>query len=138
MKVDYGVLVIHCSDPRFQDAFHNFIRNDLGLERYALIAVPGGPQLLTALEYLPKFAWAGWRWLKFLDKLGNTERVVLIAHEDCRWYQEMGLALSLPAEQKQDLDLRAAAAALKERFRTTRVDLYFARRQDGRFLFHAL
>ncbi len=37
-----GVLVIHCSDGRFQPHFQDFLRRDLGVEHYTLVAVPGG------------------------------------------------------------------------------------------------
>ncbi len=43
MPQEDGVLVIHCSDPRYQIAFQDFLRNKLGLDHYALIAVPGLP-----------------------------------------------------------------------------------------------
>jgi hypothetical protein len=125
-----GVLVIHCSDPRYQGPFHDFLSKRLRLERYALMAVPGGPQLLAELVFLPKFAWAGWRWMKFLKNLGATDRVVLIAHEDCRWYHE--LPLDAPVRDQQVRDLKSIEAALKERVATVSVEKYYAR-LDGDF-----
>ncbi len=123
-------LVIHCSDPRYQPHFQEFLDRGLNLGHYALIAVPGGPQFMTLAEYLPKFAWSGWRWLKFMERVASPERIILIAHEDCRWYVDMGFAAD-PARlrEKQVGDLRVVREAVRERFRT-RVDLYYAR-MDG-------
>lgn len=138
MIAESGSLVIHCSDPRYQAAFHDFIRQDLRLDRYALVAVPGGPQLLTALEYLPKFGWSGWRWLKFLRKLGATGRVVLIAHDDCRWYQELPPDMSVPPRERQLRDLRFVCAGVRERLGTNNVEIYYARLEGGRAVFEAI
>lgn len=137
MTEDTGVLVIHCSDPRFQGAFHEFLTRELRLDNYALLAVPGGPQFLTALEYLPKFSWTGWRWMKFLRKLGNTGRVVLIAHEDCRWYSELPLVGGL-LRDRQTRDIRAVCAQLGERAGASRVESYYARMDGGRISFEPI
>ncbi len=124
MSTEPGVLVIHCSDPRFQAGFHDFLRCRLGLERYGLIAVPGGPGVLAETALMPKFGWAGWRWLKFMEKLGTCERVILIAHEDCRWYAE---ALLAPGRDRQLHDLREVRDALVEQVAPAKVELYYAR-----------
>ncbi len=139
MSVESGVLVIHCSDPRYQAPFNDFLRNQLRLDRYALLAVPGGPQFLTLGEYLPKFSWTGWRWVKFLGDLGNAARVIMIAHDDCRWYLD-GRFGTAPANlrEKQAKDLRDVCAALRERFGEVRVELYYARMEKGRAVFDTL
>ena len=85
-SAESDVIVVHCSDARFQPHFQDFLKQGLGVERYLLLAVPGGPQFLTLTEYLPKFSWVGWRWLKFLADLSKPRRVILIGHGDCRWY----------------------------------------------------
>ncbi len=138
MNGEAGVLVIHCSDPRYQDAFHDFLHNQLRLERYALLAVPGGPQFLTAIEYLPKFGWAGWRWVKFLGKLGTTGRVILIAHDDCRWYHDMCIGLGGSVRDRQLGDMRAVSLDLKERAGTANVETYYARLDNGKARFERL
>ena len=134
-----GVVVIHCSDGRFQPWFQDFLRRDLGVEHYSLIAVPGGAQFLTLVEYLPKFAWAGWRWMKFLADLAAPARVILIAHEDCRWYLDTRFGIP-PRDPrgKQVQDLQSARAALVERFGKLPVELYYARLSDGSVVFERL
>jgi hypothetical protein len=133
------VLVMHCSDGRFQPHFQDFLRRDLGLEHYTLVAVPGGVHFLTLVEYLPKFSWAGWRWVKFLVDLAPPARVILIAHEDCRWYRDsrFGLTAADP-RAKQVADLQATRTGLAERFGKVPVELYYARIAGERVVFERL
>jgi hypothetical protein len=139
VSVESGVLVIHCSDPRFQAPFREFVRNQLGVERYALLAVPGGPHLLAPSEDLPKFPWVGWQWVRFLGKLGNSARVILIAHDDCRWYQDARFAAA-PAglRARQIRDLEEVSARLRERFGDARIERYYARREGEGAVFEKL
>ncbi len=139
MNGESGVLVIHCSDSRFQLPFQDFLRGELGLKGYSLVAVPGGPQFLTLAEYLPKFAWAGWRWVKFLMDLGSHQRVILIAHEDCRWYQDQRFWHQDPSlRDKQVRDLKHVRAGLQERFGNLKVELYYARYRDKQVAIEAV
>ena len=123
-----GVVVIHCSDPRYQPHFQDFVRNGLGIAHYALIAVPGGAHFLTLMDYLPKFSWAGWRWVKFLVDLTKPRRIILIGHDDCRWYLDFRFGQD-PARLREKVteDMRRVRAALGERFATASIELYFAR-----------
>jgi hypothetical protein len=131
-------LVIHCSDPRYQPHFQEFLETGLGLAHYALIAVPGGPHCLVLAEYLPKFGWAGWRWVKVMEKVAQPERIILIAHDDCRWYLTMGFASDeSKLRQRQVADLKAAQSKLIEEFKT-RVDLYYACLEGERARFEKL
>jgi hypothetical protein len=138
-SAETGVLVVHCSDPRYQPHFQEFLRQGLGVEHYALIAVPGGAQFLTLMDYLPKFAWAGWRWLKFMADVVAVQRIILIAHDDCRWYQDMRFGLhSTNLGERQAADLGRVRAACQERFKNARVDLYYARLEGQRVVFASL
>jgi hypothetical protein len=122
-----GIVVIHCSDPRYLPHFEDFLRKGLGLERYALLAIPGGPQTLTLSDYLPKFAWSGWRWMKFLVNLTKPQRLVLIQHDDCRWYLENHFAEADRVRARQIEDLRRVRDAFYERHGDLRCDLFYAR-----------
>jgi hypothetical protein len=121
------VTVIHCADPRYQPHFQEFLRSHLDLEHYALIAVPGGAQWMTLVDYLPKFSWAGWRFVKFVRQVARTDRIILIAHAECRWYEDMrfGIAPSRLREQQID-DLRRVRRTLLERFAPLTVECYYA------------
>lgn len=124
-------LVVQCSDPRYQPHFHDFLRRGLKLERYALLAVPGGAQFLTLVDFLPKFSWAGWRWVKFIGEIAPPSRVILIAHDDCLWYKHVRRGKPAEIHAKQLDDLRRVEAGVRERFRGVTVEPYFARLDDG-------
>ena len=103
-----------------------------------MIAVPGGPHCLTLSEYLPKFAWAGWRWVKVMERVAQPERIILIAHDDCRWYLSMGFASATTnLRERQIADLKTARTALAERFGTA-VDLYCSRLDGDHAVFEKL
>jgi hypothetical protein len=131
-------LVIHCSDPRYQPHFQEFLETGLGLAHYALIAVPGGAHCLTLSDFLPKFAWAGWRWVKVMENVAQPERIILIAHDDCRWYVSMGFVSGAASlRERQVADLKTARKALAERF-NSKVDLYYARLEGDHAVFENL
>ncbi len=122
-------LVVHCSDHRIQAGLQEFLNTHLGLaNNYDLLAIPGGPQCLTLVEYLPKFSWAGWKWFRFLIEGHDLKRVVLIAHQDCAWYGSLPLHLHSSPEPRgrQEEDLRRARVALRGEFPNLAVELYFA------------
>lgn len=123
------VLVIRCSDHRFQAGFEEFLNNRLKLDsNYDLLAIPGGPQCLALASYLPKFGWAGWRWSRFLLEKHAPKRIVLIAHQDCGWYKHLPEFISRMADipKRQQEDLRKARELLLREFPHLPVDLYHA------------
>lgn len=128
IRSESAPVVIHCSDPRYQPHFQDFLRTGLKLDHYALVAVPGGAHFLTLVDYLPKFSWVGWRWVKFVHDVAQAERVILIGHDECRWYLDMRFSLD-PARIRERVieDLRRVRSALIERFPHLRAELYFAR-----------
>jgi len=133
-STESDVIAVHCSDPRYQPHFQQFLNTALGLGRYGLVVVPGGPQFLTLTAYLPKYSWAGWRWLKFLVDLARPRRIVLIAHDDCRWYQRL-LGPGETGPPRQLDDLRRVRAMLRERFGQAQVEMYFARLEGDEAVF---
>lgn len=133
------IFVAHCSSAVYQPHFQAFLRRDLGLEHYALIALPGGVQALTLEHLLPKFSWAGWRWVKFLMDLDSPSRVILIGHEDCRWYQRGPIGQFLgPERARQEKDLRNVAQDWRNRFPDCSVSSYYASLASGRATFDVL
>lgn len=140
------VLVVCCSSNAFLPYTQEFIEKGLGLGpgQYDLLAVPGGPQFLLLTEYLPKFAWVGHRWVKFLVERHRLKRVIAIAHEDCAWYSEerfvpqflqrFGVGQSLKERQREDL--REIAQALRNLGLPISVEAYYAEKStDGRVQF---
>lgn len=140
------VLVICCSSHVFLPSTQEFVEKGLELEpgRYDLLAVPGGPQFLLLTEYLPKFAWVGHRWVKFLVERHQLKRVIVISHEDCAWYseerfvpqflQKFGVGRSLKERQREDL--REIIQALRALGLPISVEAYYAEKSpDGRVRF---
>jgi hypothetical protein len=124
-----AALVVHCGDHRFQAAFQEFLNRHLGLAgNYDLLVIPGGPQSLTLVEYLPKFSWATWRWFRFFVENHEISRLILIQHQDCAWYKTLPLHLHSASEprQRQEEDLRKLGQALRKDFPQLKVELYFA------------
>jgi len=122
-------LVVHCGDHRFQAAFQEFLNRNLGLgSNYDLFVIPGGPQSLTLVEYLPKFSWASWRWFRFFVVNHEIDRLILIQHEDCAWYKSLPLHLHSSTEprQRQEEDLRRVGKTLRTEFPQIKLELYFA------------
>ncbi len=123
------VLVVHCSDHRIQARIYEFLNKGLNLEEnYDLLVVPGGPQCLALVEYLPKFAWAARRWLNFLKDAHELRRMILIAHQDCGWYKELPFHLHNSSEPRlrQEEDLPRVRQTLSQEFPELRVELYYA------------
>jgi hypothetical protein len=123
------ILVIHCGDYRFQGAFHEFLNRVLNLkETYDLLVIPGGPQSLTLVEYLPKYSWASWKWFRFFVEKHEIRRLILIQHQDCAWYHTLPLHLHASTElrARQEQDLRRVIHTLKRDYPDLRVELYYA------------
>lgn len=127
-------LVVYCSDGRFARACDEFVEQTLKIADYDVLAVPGGPQFLCALEYLPKLRWAGRRWLDYLVEGHLLERMVLISHQDCGWYRRLHGSHDDQAARQLD-DLRRARADLLETLPHLRVEAYFVNVQDGKVSF---
>ena len=121
------VLVVHCSDPRFQPHFQEFLHRGLSVDRYALVAIPGGPQALVPDDLTPKYGWVAGRWVKFMHQVANTDRVILIQHDECRWYESRMLGQGAgQVRERQWADLRRVREALVARYGTRlRVETFF-------------
>lgn len=122
-------VVVHCSDHRFQVVLFEFLNKSLDLNgNYELLVLPGGPQCMTLVEYMPKFSWALTKWVRHLVDSLELTRMVLIAHQDCGWYKQLPFHLfdSSDPRQRQEDDLRRVRASMARDFPHLRVDLYFA------------
>lgn len=138
------VLVIACTSNVFLPYTREFLEKHLGLSEgsYDLLAVPGGGQFLLLTEYLPKFAWVGHRWVKFLVERHRLRRVIVMAHQDCAWYseerlvpaflQKFGVGKSLKERQREDL--REIAHALRQLSLPITVEAYYAEKSADGFV----
>lgn len=108
-------LVVYCSDPRFQSAFQQFIKNELGLSpgEYIPIVIGGGGGVLAHPEQLPKeFKFLKDRFEMHMHRFPSISRIVLINHEGCDYYEGLKdrlkhlfgpLASSTTDKQRNDL-----------------------------------
>ena len=68
------ILVIHCSDPRFQEAYHYEIER---LDRYHdLLVIPGASKALVDNQTIVDY-------VKLLNKLHHFNEVHILDHIDC-------------------------------------------------------
>ena len=87
-----NAVVVYCSDPRFQAAFEQFIAKELHLARGAFvpIVIAGGGGALARPHELPKeFKFMKDRLELAREYFPLIKRVVLITHEDCRYYESI-------------------------------------------------
>jgi hypothetical protein len=121
-------VVVHCSDHRFQQGFREFLSEGLGLNSYALLAIPGGGHFGSLEQLQPKWAKVGFQSLKFLVRRTGARRIILVGHDDCLFFKEQ-LQFSftdLDLNQKQFASLKRAVRAFAEWFPHAGVELYFA------------
>lgn len=82
-QIPPDTVVIHCSDPRFQESFRLYL-DDIGINHPELIVIPGGIHDLVSPSRI-KAARTLKEQIEFMVKNGNVHRIVIIGHEDCRW-----------------------------------------------------
>jgi hypothetical protein len=136
-------IVVHCSDPRFQIAFEQFVTNELKLAKgtYLPIVIGGGAGVLGHPEQLPKeFKFLKDRFEFFRERFPSLRRVVLINHQDCLYYENLkSKLLSLlgtrlfrsPEVAREDLGLVARVCDRLLSHLGWTVDLYYAKFADA-------
>ncbi len=137
-----SAIVIHCSDPRFQQPFAEFLEKELGLAQgdYIPIIVGGGAGVLGHPEQLPKeFKFIRERLEHYRQIFPTARRLILMNHEGCRYYEALkdragaifggrvNFAALLP---KQDLSLVARTLRHFLAHLGHDVELYYARFTD--------
>jgi len=117
-------IVIHCSDPRFQKAFRDFIAGELHLQdgEYIPFVISGGVAALSEPLKLPKeFKFMKERIELFTGLFNSIKRVILINHEDCRHYDMLKSTLgsiflqhAAHMNDRQIKDLRSVARSIMD------------------------
>jgi hypothetical protein len=144
-KKESSVLVICCSGYDFLPYTREFLEKHLGISEgsYDLLAVPGGAQFLLLTEYLPKFAWVGHRWVKFLVERHRLRKVIAISHEDCGWYKDDRLVPAFlqkfgvgprSLKERQREDLREIAKSLQRVGLPIAIEAYYAENHPDGFV----
>jgi hypothetical protein len=121
---------IFCSDERFIDASIAFLKNTLKLKKFDLIVTAGGPAFIDA--DVPVLM----RNLNILKEEHNISTLVLISHEDCKYYcrkyVSSGHGEIIKYQQK---DLQNAKRKLLKIYPGLEVKTYFARIAGSKIIF---
>ena len=126
---------LYCSDGRVGEHFDDFMQNGLKLPRYDRIALPGGPACLAGYSQAQLQETGVIDELRFLIEAHRLERVILIQHENCAFYEvRLGVVPERMA-QLQRADLVRAAYSIRKVTSLERVEGYFARRDRGKMVF---
>ena len=129
-------LVIHCADSRFQTAFRQFLNEELGITHYFPIVVGGGVHAFGLQNLLPKNFKIVWQQIKFALTVGKLKQVVIINHEDCKWYEHLkGYHPTVSPKHKGMLDLSTAAERIIEDFSGVQVRTFWAAIEDHGIVF---
>jgi hypothetical protein len=129
---------IYCSDGRFGEQIDDFLHNGLQLPRCDRLVVPGGPAALAGhfLAFREEDALA--EQMRFLIRVHDLQRFVLIAHQGCAFYSEQLHVPQAQIESRQRDDLKAAIERLRSLSRRMAIDAFFARKcADGKVRFEA-
>jgi len=85
-------LVLHCGDPRFQEAIRQFLETELGLDKgeYVPFVPAGGVASLSEPEnFSHEFRYVRETTGFYINKFTTIKMVILINHEDCGKYRAM-------------------------------------------------
>jgi len=128
-----GNAAVFCSDERFIDESMSFIKYSLNIKSFDLIVTAGGCTFINAdTEALMDN-------LRFLVKEHNVERLVLISHQDCKYYKKKFQDAddkTIIASQLQDL--QSAKTKLEKLFPGICTETYFAFIEEGKILFREI
>ena len=132
-------VALYCSDGRFGEQIDDFLHNGLRLPRCDRLVVPGGAASLAGHFLAFREEEGLLEQLRFLIRVHDLQRVVLVAHQDCAFYTERLHVPPPQLEARQREDLQAAAERLRSFSRSLVVDQFFARKHaDGAIRFESL
>ena len=143
-SVKYGAdriqaAAVYCSDGRFGDQFDELMHTALGLPRYDRLAVPGGAACLARHFAIYREEDGVSEQLRFLVKVHELERVVLIAHQDCAFYTHRLQISPLQRETQQREDLQKAVERVRSIGPSLAIDTFFAhKKRNGTIHFEAI
>jgi hypothetical protein len=133
-----GACAIYCSDGRYNEQFDEFLHRQLQLPRYDRLCVPGGAAALAGRFASYREEDAIEDLLRLLIDAHALERVVLIAHMGCGYYQRRMHVAGAALRAMQVEDLGRAAARVRNLHRELHVDGWFAALTDGNVVLEPL
>ena len=126
------VIICYCSDSRFQEAIITYILKILGLVygKFFPVVLRGGPTPLAYPKKKPKdfSSLFNDQILFFLKHAPKVKKIILIGHEDCKYYQ------TFPFTNRVDRDKEDLVRAVKNLgilLPSMPVEAYYVRFADG-------
>ena len=129
---------LYCSDGRFGEQIDDFLHHKLRLPRYDRVAVPGGPACIAGHFLAYRHEEGVVEFIKFLVRVHQVTRVVLIAHQNCAFYIDYLKVHSIDILERQRDDLAKAVRRVHDVAPHVDVDAYFARLHDTQIRFQTL
>jgi len=102
-------LIVTCIDFRFQKYINNWITKNFQPKTFDRVAIAGG---VFDLDYVLKQT-------EISHRLHHIHKVILINHEDCGAYGEVGTA------EKHSEDLKSACEEIKKDYPELKVEGYY-------------
>ena len=128
-----GNLAVCCSDERFMAGTLEFLRVGLSFERCDLVAVAGGPAFIVQSEE------SLMERLKLHVSAHRIQRIALLTHADCAYYQSRHKASDAEAvKTRQCEDACRATERLQSAFAGVRVEAFYATVDQWGFVFTPL
>jgi len=138
--VPRGTVAVFCSDGRYSRYIDEFLESLLRLEGADWLAVPGGPAALAGVHRNEEDAETLWRHIEFLVSRNEVRRVILIFHENCRYYRDT-LACGMAPEEarrKASEDAERACTEVRRRFPQVTVEAYWHDATDTAVFFRTI
>jgi carbonic anhydrase len=124
-------LIIRCSDGRFTVPVADLMAHK-GYQSYDTLAIPGGPALLDMSGSSISDTESVRSSTRFLIRGHHTQRVFLIAHVSCGYYQKrMTGQPDNKVLSQQIKDLQCSAAWIRRENPQIQVEAYFIYPQNG-------
>ncbi len=124
-------IVVHCLDPRFKLAHDLFIREELGMGEFDFLAIQiaGGAGVLARQTEMTNCFWSATGQLDCFTKHFDIKRIVLIAHQDCKRYEQLKRS-GRAGNDTERQDLIKALEIVSRAYRT-KVYAYYASFSDN-------
>ena len=125
-----GNAAVFCSDERFIDESMSFLKYSLNINSFDLIVTAGGP------AFINEETGALMDNIKLLAQEHNIKRLVLISHQDCKYYKKkLKNADDKLIISSQLQDLQNAKIKLEKLFPGMCTETYFAYHRTGQNTF---
>lgn len=127
------ILVMACTDPRFQIARKEFVEGHFGLTRYDSLVLPGGPATILYTSILSAIMRMS---VRELNKHHNFTRAIAFAHYDCLIYRlRFPRLTAAERRERQFADLRVFKTEIRRVVPGIQADTFYAEPAGGRIQF---